>query len=223
MKVINRVDYVYVPNASVRKTLVTYGYLKSTVNVLHNATDMLPIPNKQGAITYINQTYKINSAYFVILFVGRIIEVKNIMLIIRSLKILVEKNQQFQMVFIGDGSDRKKYENEINKLGLKSYCLFTGAINDSHILAKFYARANLLVVPSVFDNAPIVLLEAASQKTPTVCIRGSDAGSEIQDKKNGYLCNDDSVSLAKVLLYALKNISQNEECGINAYKTLYRS
>ena len=66
-----------------------------------------------------------------------------------------------------------------------------------------YHRADLLVFPSIYDNAPMVLREAAAMGTPAVVVRGSCSAEGITDGENGFICADDSEIARQAVLRAL--------------------
>lgn len=104
-------------------------------------------------------------------------------------------------------------------LDLYKACVFTGVIKDVQTREAFYQIAKLFVFPSVCDNAPITILEAASQKTPTLCIEKTFPAEIIVDGKNGFLAPLDENIFAEKIVQILN--SQNlSQVGENAYKEL---
>jgi glycosyltransferase involved in cell wall biosynthesis len=200
MKVIDGMSYVYVPIASVNEILKAYGYTKQTLGVIPNGTGMLPVADKTKACQEINASYQLDPYTFVMLFVGRMVSVKNLDLIIDALSIVVKENKNFKMLFVGEGAHKNTMQKNINHLGLAQHCLFLGQINDVKTLAMIYARANLFVFPSIFDTVPMVLFESASQATPLIGIKEAYLASSIQDKVNGYLSENNPQAFAEKIL-----------------------
>ena len=54
------------------------------------------------------------------------------------------------------------------------------------LLKGVYLNADLLFFPSVFDNAPLVLREAAVLGVPTLVTAGSNAAGAIRKNVNGF-------------------------------------
>ena len=88
-----------------------------------------------------------------------------------------------------------------------------------HGLAKrhFNARADLLVFPSLYDNAPMVVREAAAAGTPALLIRGSCAAEGVADGENGYLVEDTPEAIAAGMARAIET---GETVGANARQTI---
>ena len=104
-------------------------------------------------------------------------------------------------------------------LDLYKACVFTGVIKDVQTREAFYQIAKLFVFPSVCDNAPITILEAASQKTPTLCIEKTFPAEIIVDGKNGFLAPLDENIFADKMISAI-NSEELSQVGENAYKEL---
>ena len=94
------------------------------------------------------------------------------------------------------------------ELGLAEQTVFTGHIADREILKGLYARADLFVFPSLYDNAPMVVREAAASGTPSLLIRGSCAADGVTDGVNGFLCENTPEDIAKCMARALLTAKQ---------------
>lgn len=67
-----------------------------------------------------------------------------------------------------------------------------------------YRCADLLVFPSVYDNAPMVLREAATMSTPGLVVKGSCSAEGVEDQVNGFICdNETPEAIADTILRAL--------------------
>jgi 1,2-diacylglycerol 3-alpha-glucosyltransferase len=86
----------------------------------------------------------------------------------------------------------------------------TGHISDVNILDGLYGLAEILAFPSLYDNSPMVVREAAAMMTPSLLVRSSSASEGITDGYNGYLCEDNSKDIASVL----KRVLFEEKNGI---------
>ena len=66
-------------------------------------------------------------------------------------------------------------------MGLSERIRFAGALRDRDLLRQIYAASDLFVLPSVYDNAPLTVREAASCGCPSALITGSNAAEGIMD------------------------------------------
>lgn len=78
----------------------------------------------------------------------------------------------------------------------------------------------MLVFPSLYDNAPMVVREAAAMETPSIIVRGSSAAEAISDGENGLLCEDTTESLYEAIKAGLGDKARLRTLGINARNTI---
>ena len=72
--------------------------------------------------------------------------------------------------------------------------------------------------PSLYDNAPMVLREAAAMGTPGLLVQGSCAAEGVTDGVNGYISPDESAErIAETILRALPT---TETVGQEAQRTI---
>ena len=76
--------------------------------------------------------------------------------------------------------------------------------------------ADLFVFPSVYDNAPMVVREAANAGTPSIVTAGSSSAETIDDGVNGFLCEDSAESIAEVIEKAMADRKKTERIGLQA-------
>lgn len=101
----------------------------------------------------------------VLLSVGRIVQKKGFVYLIRAAAILKSRNICFKLIIIGDGNQKHKLIDEINKLKLNDLVILTGTI-DYHMLSKYYNLADIFIMPSIKDDegnidaSPVALMEA---------------------------------------------------------------
>ncbi|MEM2780974.1 MAG: glycosyltransferase family 4 protein [Candidatus Bathyarchaeia archaeon] len=143
-----------------------------------------------------------------LLYVGRISELKGLHILIRALK-YVEKN--VHLVIIGPPDWNSNYyqnllsliENE-NKKG-KHKIEYLGAMEQNEI-KKWYQKASLLVLPSFAEGFPMTILEALSCKTPVIATPVGGVPEIIKNHETGILVPPgNSIQLAKAIDYLLEN------------------
>lgn len=95
--------------------------------------------------------------------VGRLHFQKNQEFAIKVFQKAYEKDQRLRLILVGDGEDREKLEQQVQKLGLTDYVTFTGIRYDvNRMLSAF----DLFLFPSVFEGLSIVALEAQANGLP---------------------------------------------------------
>ncbi|MBQ1505293.1 MAG: glycosyltransferase [Erysipelotrichales bacterium] len=209
----NVCDEVWAVNEATAKVLHDYGFEKE-IQVMPNGTNLwYPTEEDKKAA---EERFQLGEGK-VLLFVGQHNFKKNTRHIIEALKIYADTGAKFRMVFAGQGPDAEAMKQLVKDLGLDSCVSFVGHVIDRNILMGLYARADLLVFPSIYDNAPMVVREAAAAGTPSLLIRGSCAAEGVTDGYNGYLCEDTPESIEKTIERAL---SDPNDVGGNARNTI---
>jgi 1,2-diacylglycerol 3-alpha-glucosyltransferase len=220
----NSADYVWVPNKATGETLKEYGY-RGEYTVVPNGTDM-EVPDKPAYLKYRKHGLEFLGCKendFILLFVGQHRWEKNVRMIIESLKTLKAENVKFKMVFVGEGYAYTDMQLLVRQMELNDHVIFTGLISDRNKLKHIYASADLFVFPSVYDNAPLVMMEAAAYQVPSIVVKDASASECIVDQVNGFTIDNSQESLAATI----KNLSCHPEkikrAGANAAKSIYRN
>lgn len=201
-----------------------YEY-KEIPKVMNNATEMKPVQNPINSKEKICKKYGIKGNEKIFLFVGRINVLKNIFLIVDSIKELKNNHPDlaFKMMFVGSGQDEEKLKKAIKDNNLENDIILCGRIMDRTILADYYASADLFLFPSLYDASSLVQVEAASQKTPTIFVRGAATASTIIDGQNGFLSDSNPVSYSNKIYEVLKNRELYSFVSNNCYRELYKN
>ena len=119
-----------------------------------------------------------------LLFVGRLEIEKGFPYLLKAFSKV--KNESHLLV-VGDGTQRVKYENMVNRVGLQSKTTFLGWLGQPE-LHKLYDQASLVVLPSIYPE-PFgkVGIEAMSHSRAVIAFNVGGISDWLQDGINGYL------------------------------------
>jgi dolichol-phosphate mannosyltransferase len=135
------------------------------------------------------------------LFVGRLESRKAPDLLLQSLA----KVPQVNCVFVGDGPMRPALEQLATELGLDSRVAFLGYVRGPDLPA-LYSRAQLLLLPSVSEAMPLVVLEAMACGTPVLASRIAGLPTAVRDYETGLLVDPGDVGqLALAMRFLLRD------------------
>ena len=133
-----------------------------------------------------------------IIFVGRLEYVKGCDIFLRALALL--KLDDFKVLVLGDGSQKKSLQSLSEKLGLKNL-EFLGSVSD---IQNYYKKAKIIVSSSRFEGLGNALIESAFFDCIRVATPTAGALELLEDGKNGFISSDFSEqALAKAILKAL--------------------
>ena len=164
-----KADEVWIPQAAVEPTLREYGYT-GHVEVVENGNDFsTPVRLIKEMRTQMREELGMAQDETMLLFVGQHIWEKNIGFILDSLSLV--KERPFHLFMVGTGYAVREIRQKINELGLQNHVTLLGNIHDRERLKRIDAAADLFLFPSLYDNAPLVVREAAAMHTPHSCCR----------------------------------------------------
>lgn len=215
----NACDEVWIPQPAVEETAREYGY-KGKLIVVPNGNDMTPDSSEVEDIRRsARQALHISSDSISLLFVGQHIWQKGLKVVLDALVRLKERNVDFTMNFVGNGYAAPEMKRVVKSQGLSDRVHFHGVINDRKILQQFYAAADLFLFPSLYDNAPLVIREAAAYETPSLLAEGSTASEVIKNGDNGFLCAYDAGEYADAVIRLCADRASLRRAGQRAMKT----
>lgn len=218
------VDHVWVPNEATGQTLREYGY-EGAVEVMPNGVDIpVPTEDEYRALREAGRAnLHLDADRFVFLFIGQHRWEKNVRLIIDAMKILADRGADFTLVFVGSGYADKEMRKLVHSLGLSSRVSFLGQISDRETIKTLYAAADLFLFPSMYDNAPLVVREAAAFCLPSVLADRSSAAEGVVDGENGFLTENSVDHFAEKLTLLMADPQALLRAGKGARKTMYLS
>lgn len=214
-------DEVWIPQAAVEPTLREYGY-KGKVVVVDNGNDFVSPPQEVEQMRTLQRArLQLNDKQTMLLFVGQHIWEKNIAFILDALALI--PHLPWKLYMIGTGYAKSDIQKKINQLGLSEKVIMVGSILDREMLKRYYAAADMFLFPSLYDNAPLVVREAAAMHTPALLLQDATAAEIIRNNDNGFLCQNDPNAYAQLLAYLIAHPNEATKVGNRASQTIARS
>ena len=121
-----------------------------------------------------------------LLCIGRLSKEKGQLLLIGAAKLLAEARVDFEIVLAGDGPMRGEVEALIAQLQLSSRIQVAGWL-DSAGIEQQLRQARALVVPSLSEGLPVVLMEAMASGRPVIAPYLAGIPELVKDRRNGWL------------------------------------
>lgn len=219
----NSCDEVWIPQAHVEETVREYGY-KGQLTVVENGNDFADMV--QGELWDFKRNARkeigIEEGEIALLFVGQHIWEKGLDIVVETLKLLKDKIK-FRMNFIGTGYAFEEIRQRIEEYGLQDRVKLHGVISGREALSRYYAGSDLFLFPSFYDNAPLVVREAAAMGTPSILLKGSTASEVVSDGKNGFLTEKNPGKFADLVTWLSQNRDPLKVAAEGARQTLVRS
>lgn len=139
-----------------------------------------------------------------LLCIGRLSKEKGQILLVQAAQKLAQAGVVFDLVLAGDGSMRDEIERLIAHFGLADRIAITGWL-DAAGIERELAMARALVVPSLSEGLPIVIMEAMASRRPVVAPYLAGIPELVRDGRTGWLFpSGDVESLASAMRSCLE-------------------
>jgi glycogen(starch) synthase len=134
-----------------------------------------------------------------LLVVGRLRIRKGVDVLLAALPELLRRHPGARLVVAGDGEHRTALQGAAAALGLEGAVTFLGRVGGERVRALLPGAA-ALVVPSIYEGMPLVVLEAMAAAVPVVASRVSGIPEVVMDGETGWLvAPEDPPALAAAL------------------------
>jgi glycosyltransferase involved in cell wall biosynthesis len=132
------------------------------------------------------------------IFIGRLLDNKNVDLLIRALKIVKDSKPDVSCIIVGQGPEHGKLERLAKELKLTSNITFFDAIESHEELYALIKASKMLVQPSTREGFGIVVVEAMACNVPAITTRHdlNAARDLIIEGRNGLLTDVSAEQLA---------------------------
>lgn len=148
------------------------------------------VENKnQKEVNIIKKELNIKKDDFVILYVGRLAQEKNIELLIKAQVEISKKNKKCKLVIVGSGPDYEKYIKMVHDLKITNHVIFTNAIPWEE-MPNYYHIASIFVTASQTETQGLTVIEAMAASLPVVCIEDESFQNVVSDHINGRIFHD---------------------------------
>jgi len=167
-KILNFADIITVTGTRSKKILINKGINSSKIQILPNAIDtdrFKPLNLKK---------------IYDLIFVGRLVPVKNVDKIIRLTAEMKKFKKNIKLAIAGDGPERQQLEKLTTELGLKSNVIFLGY---QQKVEYFLNQSRFFIMASSSEGLPIALIEAMACGTIPIVPDVGDISDIVTDKK----------------------------------------
>jgi glycosyltransferase involved in cell wall biosynthesis len=158
-----------------------------------------------------------------ILFIGRLIEKKGVIYLLKAILQLIKKGVLIQLVIIGKGKNEQMLKNFCIANNLENNVLFPGWQNPKQI-KQLFALSDIFVLPSLIasdgdrDGIPNVILEAMASGVPVISTSISGITEIIQHQITGLLVSEKD---SNQLIDAIFTLINNNNLRISLIKNAY--
>jgi len=145
----------------------------SSFIVIKNGIDYQKFSFSKKDRDTIRSKYNIAKDDVVIGHIGHVCIEKNYPFIFSTLSLLIQKNNKFKLMLVGNICEDDDIDKQIKNKGLENNVIKIGYISDT---SKVYSAMDIFYLPSIREGFPLVLLEA--QANGLVCVTSNNVTKE---------------------------------------------
>lgn len=140
-----------------------------------------------------------------VIFAGRIIEHKNVDVLIEAIHILKDEVPDIKCLIIGDGPEKPRCKNMVEKLDLQDNIKFLPFVEDEELIG-YMKSSKVFVLPSTREGFGMVALEANAAGLPVITVEHPDNATENLIKRHGggHICTLSSHEIAEKIKEAIQ-------------------
>lgn len=198
---LQRADYLTAISNDLKKRALDSG-VKAPIEIIPNGVDLEKFRSGFNSLE-LKEKLGIKPEDKIIITVSRLVKKNGIDDLIKAGQYL---DFPFKILIIGEGHNKEKLKNLVERLNLKDKVLFLGYISHND-LPKYYSLADVFVRPSLSEGLGNVFLEAMACGTPIIGTPVGGIPDFLEDKKTGLFCE---VSNPQDIAQKIKEILSND-------------
>ena len=179
----NCADKVLSVSEDLKNHIVNLGISEDKVSVVPNGVDIEKF--KPAGKEYARNMLNLPQDKKIVMFVGALKKIKGVDYLIEAAKSFLDTNISLYMVGRDDGM-KKSLEKKAHELKIGNYIKFTGPLNHEDI-PLWLSASDILVLPSLSEGRPNVILEAFACEVPVVATNVGGVPELMINGETGYL------------------------------------
>lgn len=204
-------DHVVTVSEALRQAAIDAGLSPGKVTAVWNAIDVEPFMAQAASGTTTREELGLRPGDRVVTAIGRLTRQKGYSYLLQSVPSVLDAVPETQFLIAGDGPLRNELEREAGVLGIGSSVHFLGYRAD---VAPIMALSDLVVMPSIREGLPNVLLEALALAKPVVATTVGGIPEIVTHEVSGILVPPrDPVSLAEGIRRVLTAPDRGRKLG----------
>lgn len=179
--VVRRSARVVVPSQYLRSIVQGWGYDPERIMIVPNAVTFSP-----SDLSHQDARTRIGIPGTLIVSVGRLVPWKGFRMLIKIMPQLLELNQFFRLVIVGDGPERDVLRTMAKNLGLEKKVFIVGSKSHEE-LPIYLAAADLFVLNTGYEGFSHQIIEAMAAGVPVITTTAGGNREVISQGENGLM------------------------------------
>ncbi len=142
-----------------------------------------------------------------VIFVGRLLEHKNVDFLIKSIAAVCKTLPTAQCIIVGEGPEKEKLTELVHNLNLTKHISFLGTIESHEEVLSLMKSSKVFVLPSTREGFGLVAIEAMACGIPVITIAHDNnaASNLIHHGKDGFVCQLNTKDIAEHIVQIVVN------------------
>jgi len=174
--------YIAVSRANAEYLVQTKGFPARKVVVIHNGCDLRRFDPARRAPACLKAGLGFGADDAVLLVVGRLEPQKGHRVLLDAMPLVHRTSPRARLVCVGEGALRPELEAQVVGLGLRESVRFVGQQSN---IPEWFAMADVVVLPSLFEGLPLVAIEALAAGKAMVATAVDGTPEVVVDGKTG--------------------------------------
>jgi glycosyltransferase involved in cell wall biosynthesis len=214
LALLRRFDRIVAPSRMLERSLLSAGIAREKLTVIGNGIELEGFSRAAPSA----DLSRLKSGGLAIGVVARLTEGKGHGDLFLAVKGILAEYPLTQVFVIGDGPLRLPLEALARELGIERSVIFTGKRSD---MASVYAALDVVVLPSLFEGMPMVILEALAARKPVIATRVGAVPGVIRELSTGLLIEPgDSRELQRAIKRLIVDDGLRSTLAENGYEQM---
>jgi len=204
-------DKIICPSPHLARLIKSYCFVdEQKICVIPNGIDLKAFDRVKDYDAEILSKYDLERNNYV-LFMGRLSVFKGVQYLITAFRTIKKEYANLKLVIAGTGD----YENYLRNLAYNiEDIVFIGYVESLAVKKLLYENCLAVVVPSLYEALPMVVLEAMASRKAVIASDVGDIPLLMRHGKNGFLAKPgDSKSLEKFVRILLEDANLRKNMG----------
>jgi L-malate glycosyltransferase len=208
------VDHLVSISEATAKAMAVYdNFPFRRIRIIHNGIDcseMIPFIDKKAK----RQELGLSETCRIIGTAARLNSIKNIQMMLRVLKLVLQQVPDTCLVIAGQGEEEERLKAAAHELGIFDCVKFIGLRFD---LPEIYQLFDVFLLTSFSEGISVTLLESMASGVPSVVTDVGGNREVVVEGKTGFMVRvDDDQSMSQRVCELLRDVDSHAQMGLSA-------
>lgn len=153
----------------------------------------------------------------ILLSISRLVERKNIDLVLRAVPYIIQRLPDFKFLIVGEGPEYRRLRSLTQELQIESAVIFTGFVSEEE-KTRIYLSSDAFIQLSSREGLSISLLESKAAGLPAIVSDSKGTREPVKENESGKIVSDpkNHIDVAEKVIELLTDTRNRKRLGENA-------